>query len=384
MTRVGLVAGETSGDILAADLLAGLQVIDPGLEAEGIAGPRMQAVGCQPLFESEKLSVMGLAEVLRHLPELLGIRRSIREHFLAHRPDVFVGIDAPDFNLGLEKSLKLAGIPTVHYVSPSVWAWRASRAERIGQSADRVLTLFPFEPEIYARFGVDAVFVGHPLADAIPLEPDEGEYRRALGLAGEGVVLAVLPGSRMSEVSRLLPEFLATARWLGKRFQGLEVVMPMATPRIHAHVAAELERQREAGLELPAVRLVDGQSREVMGAADAVLLASGTAALEAMLLKRPMVVSYRLAWLTHAIVRLFGLLKVEQVSLPNVLAGRPLVPELMQADCQAELLGQALLPLLVDSPERQRQVEPFHALHLALRQDAAARSAEAVLELVKK
>ncbi|MDX1454990.1 MAG: lipid-A-disaccharide synthase [Gammaproteobacteria bacterium] len=384
MTRIGLVAGEASGDILAADLMAGLRTIEPGFVAEGIAGPRMQAAGCEALFDSEKLSVMGLAEVLKHLPELLAIRREISAHFLAQRPDVFVGIDAPDFNLGLEKSLKAAGIPTVHYVSPSVWAWRASRAERIGQSADRVLTLFPFEPEIYARYDVDAVFVGHPLADAIPLEIDQDAYRRTLGLATDRLVLAILPGSRMSEVSRLLPEFLATARWLGARFKGLKVIMPMATPRIHEHVREVLARERARGIDLPDVELFEGQSREVMGASDAVLLASGTAALEAMLLKRPMVVSYRLAWLTHAIVRLFGLLKVEQVSLPNVLAGQVLVPELMQDRCQSELLGQALLPLLEDSPERRRQVEPFHDLHLALRQDAAARSAEAVMDMVRK
>lgn len=380
MQHIGLVAGEASGDILGADLLSALLQAEPGLKASGIAGPEMISAGCEAIFPADKLSVMGLAEVIAHLPELLRVRRDIREHFLAIRPDVFVGVDAPDFNLGLEKSLRAAGIPTVHYVSPSLWAWRAGRAAKIGASADRVLTLFPFEPEIYAAHGVDAVFVGHPLADAIPEHVDPLPLRREFSLAPDKPVLAVLPGSRMSEVSRLADEFILTAAWARERMPELQIVVPLATSRLRTYFES---RVAALAPELD-VLLVDGRSRDVMGASDAVLLASGTAALEAMLLKRPMVVSYRLAWLTYAIVRTFRLLKVRHVSLPNVLAGRELVPELMQAECRAELLGPRLLALLGDSAARAAQIEPFHALHAELRQDASARAAEAVREIARR
>lgn len=380
MQHIGLVAGEASGDILAADLLGALLESEPGLRSSGIAGPEMVAAGCEAIFEAEKLSVMGLAEVLKHLPELLRIRRDIRRHFLANRPDVFVGVDAPDFNLGLEKSLRNEGIPTVHYVSPSIWAWRSGRAARIGQSADRVLTLFPFEPEIYAQHGVDAVFVGHPLADRIPDYVDPLPLRREFGLEEDKPVLAMLPGSRMSEVSRLADEFIQTAAWLTQRMTGLQVIVPLASKRLREYFQA---RVAALAPELD-FTLVDGRSRDAMGAADAVLLASGTAALEAMLLKRPMVVSYRVAWLTYAIVRTFRLLKVRHVSLPNVLAGRELVPELMQAECQAAAMGPKLLALLGDPDARAAQIESFHALHAKLRCDASARAAEAVRDIAKQ
>lgn len=377
--RIGMVAGEASGDILGGDLLAALRARET-IETLGIGGPEMQAAGFEALYPSERLAVMGLAEVLKHLPGLLEVRRVLRESLLEWQPDTFVGIDAPDFNLGVEAWLKLRGIKTVHYVSPSVWAWRAGRAAKIGRSADRVLTLFPFEPEIYARYGVDAVFVGHPLADRIPEYVDPLPLRRALELDPGAPVLAILPGSRMSEVSRLATPFLSTAAWLHRRVPGLQCVVPLAGE----HLRAVIERARDAvAPDLP-LRLVAGRSRDVMAASDTVLLASGTAALEAMLLKKPMVVSYRLAALTHAIVRSFRLLKVEQVSLPNVLAGRPLVPELMQGRVVPDYLGPAVLELLENDAARAAQIEPFHELHELLRCDASARAAEAVLEVARR
>lgn len=377
--RIGMVAGESSGDILGADLLHALAARE-SFTARGIAGPGMEAAGCEALYPADKLAVMGLAEVLRHLPELLRVRRSLRNTMLDWQPDVFVGIDAPDFNLGLERYLKQRGLRTVHYVSPSVWAWRSGRAARIGRSADRVLTLFPFEPGIYASHGVDAVFVGHPLADQVPDRVDPLPLRREFGLQQEAPVLAILPGSRMSEVSRLAGPFLQTAAWLQQRVPRLQFVLPLASPRLRDSV----EQARQALAPELELKLVDGRSRDAMAAADAVLLASGTAALEAMLLKRPMVVSYRLAGLTHAIVRSLRLLKVEQVSLPNVLAGRPLVPELMQQDARPECLGPALLELLESEQARQRQLEPFQQLHEQLRCDAGARAAEAVLDIARR
>ncbi|MDX1443414.1 MAG: lipid-A-disaccharide synthase [Gammaproteobacteria bacterium] len=377
--RIGMVAGEASGDILGGDLLAALNTRDH-IVARGIAGPEMVAAGCDALYPADRLSVMGLAEVLKHLPDLLKVRRVLRENLLEWQPDVFVGIDAPDFNLGVEKWLKLRGVKTVHYVSPSVWAWRAGRAAKIGESADRVLTLFPFEPEIYARYSVDAVFVGHPLADRIPDTVDPKPMRAELALDVGAPVLAILPGSRMSEVSRLVTPFLQAAGWLQQRIPDLQCVIPLAGP----HLREPIEKARDSvAPDLP-LRLVDGRSRDAMAAADVVLLASGTAALEAMLLKKPMVVSYRLAALTYAIVKTFRLLKVEHVSLPNVLAGRPLVPELMQDRSAPEYLGPALLELFESDEARARQIEPFQQLHEVLRCDASARAAEAVLEVARR
>lgn len=375
MQTVGMVAGEASGDILGSELIKSLRNLQPGISISGIAGPEMAAAGCRVLHSSESLSVMGLAEVISHLPELLRIRSDIKRHFLDSRPDVFVGIDAPDFNLGLERALKSAHIKTVHYVSPSVWAWRAGRIARIGQSADRVLALFPFEPELYRAQGVDAVFVGHPLADVIPLEIDSAALRVKLGLPS-GRMLAVLPGSRMSEVSRLAPVFLATLRWLKQRDASLQFVMPMASARIRQHVELLCPDRNE--LELV---LLDGQSRDAIGAADAVLLASGTAALEAMLLRRPMVVAYKVHWLTYLLVRMFKLLKVEHVSLPNVLAGEAIVPEILQNDVETVRLGAAVSELFENDSLVSRQLAIFSSLHQQLRRNASDRAAEAIVDL---
>lgn len=375
--HIGIVAGEASGDILAAGLLRELRERQPELRAEGVAGPGMIAAGCRDLWPLEKLSVMGLVEVLAHLPELLRLRRDVVRHFSTTRPDVYIGVDAPDFNLGLESRLKRRGIRTVQYVSPSIWAWRQSRAAKIGRGTDLVLCLFPFEPEIYAKHGVNAVYVGHPLADLIPRHVDAMDARRALELPLERKLVALLPGSRMSEVSRLTDTFLATAEWLRQRDPSLQFVIPAATPGIRDWLEARLAARRLA----QDVVIVDGRSRDVMAAADVVLLASGTAALEAMLLKRPMVVSYRVSALTYFLVRLFRLLKLPYVSLPNVLAGKKIVPECLQGDARADVLGQELLTLLQDPAASARQTAIFDEIHDTLRCNANARAADAVLRL---
>ncbi|HZP67774.1 MAG TPA: lipid-A-disaccharide synthase, partial [Rudaea sp.] len=334
-----LVAGEASGDQLGAGLIAALRVRWPNAKFAGIGGPRMAAEGMDIWAPMERLSVMGLVEVLAHLPGLLALRREVRRRTLAVRPDAFIGIDAPDFNLGLERKLKSAGIRTVHYVSPSVWAWREKRAARIGRSADLVLCLFPMEPAIYARYGVDARFVGHPLADRFALDPDRADARRALGLADDVPVLALLPGSRLGEIRRLGCDFLDAAALLRREIPALRVVAPMAS----AACRAEFERLA-AGSE--GVSIVDGQAHAAMIAADAVLLASGTAALEALLAERPMVVAYRLAPLTYRLVTGLRLLRTHVYSLPNILAGAPIVAELMQDACTPPALAEALAPFL--------------------------------------
>ncbi len=371
-----LVAGEASGDLLGAGLIEALRARVPAARFAGIGGPRMVAAGLEAWHAADKLAVMGLVEVLRHLPELLRIRGDVRKRTLAARPQAFIGIDAPDFNLPLERRLKQAGIHTIHYVSPSIWAWRERRAAKIGESADRVLCLFPMEPAVYARHGVDARFVGHPLADAFALRPDQDAARKALGLAAGHPVLALLPGSRLGEIRRLGSDFIAAASRLAQRIPGLEVVAPMANPACREAFTALL-----AGSPLPPqrVHVIDGRAHEAMIAADAVLVVSGTAALEAMLAKRPMVVAYRLAWLTHRIVTGLGLLKVERYSLPNHLAGRELVRELMQDACTPAALADALEPFL-----QARRIDPdllaeYERLHRLLGGDADRHAAEAVL-----
>ncbi|HEX7048400.1 MAG TPA: lipid-A-disaccharide synthase [Gammaproteobacteria bacterium] len=375
--NIGIVAGEASGDILAAGLLRELRERHPGMHAEGVAGPEMIEAGCRDLWPLEKLSVMGLIEVLAHLPELLRLRRDVVTHFSATRPDVFIGVDAPDFNLGLESRLKQRGIKTVQYVSPSIWAWRQGRAAKIGRGTDLVLCLFPFEPEIYARHGVNAVFVGHPLADLIPESVDATAMRASLDLPVEGKLLALLPGSRMSEVSRLADTFFETAEWLHERDENVRFVIPAATPRIREL----LERKLAGRCAASAATIIDGRSRDVMAAADAVLLASGTAALEAMLLKRPMVVSYKVSALTYFLVRALRLLKLPYVSLPNVLAKKKIVPECLQGDARPDVLGPQVLRLLQDAAARESQTRVFGEIHATLRQNASARAADAVLEL---
>lgn len=373
-----LVAGEDSGDQLGADLIEALRARLPDARFAGVGGPRMRAVGFDAWHDIAELSVMGLAEVLRHLPRLLRLRKSLAERLAALKPDVFIGIDAPDFNLGLEKRLRQAGIRTVHYVSPSVWAWRENRARRIGESADRVLCLFPMEPAIYARHGVDARFVGHPLADRFALGPDRDAARREIGLDADAPVLAVLPGSRLSEIRRLGRIFLDAAQRVAAEIQGLQIVIPAANKRCRREIEAILESAE------PGTRVLDGQAHRAMVAADVVLLASGTAALEAMLAKRPMVVGYRIAPVTHALVKGLGMLKTNVYSLPNVLAGRTLVPELMQRDCTPERLADAVLGLFRDSGRRDELVHEFERMHLSLHTGggAAASAARAIEQLL--
>ncbi len=375
--RIALVAGEASGDLLAAGLVRELKARHPDAQVAGIGGPRLRAEGMDTWHDCSELAVMGLAEVLRHLPRLLRLRATLRRRLLDWRPDVFIGVDAPDFNLGLERRLKQAGIPTVHYVSPSVWAWREGRAAKIGRSADRVLCLFPMEPPIYARHGVDARFVGHPLADAFPPVPDRDAARRALGLDVSGPVLAVLPGSRLGEIRRLWPDFLEAARQVAGQQPGLRVLVPAATPACRAAIEAEL-----AAAPLAGVQVLDGRAHEALVAADVVLLASGTAALEALLAKRPMVVGYRIAGLTYRLVMGLGLMRVHRYSLPNVLANEPIVPELMQQDCTPERLAGAVLDWFRDDAARAALLPRYEHIHAKLRGDASARAADAVDELL--
>lgn len=383
--RIALVAGEASGDMLGADLIDQLRRQFPGAEIAGIGGPRMRAAGMDTWHDCGELAVMGLAEVLRHLPRLLGLRRELRERLLAWKPDVFIGIDAPDFNLGLERQLKRAGIRTVHYVSPSVWAWREGRAAKIGRSADLVLCLFPMEPPIYARYGIEAQFVGHPLADIFALHPDSNAARTALRMPVDAPILAVLPGSRLGEIRRLLPDFLAAANLLAQKIPGLRIVIPAANENCRRSIDEILASARAQGLnsELP-VLVVDGHAHEALIAADVVLLASGTAALEAMLAKRPMVVGYRISALTYRIVMALGLMKVNRYSLPNVLANEPIVPELMQGQCTPENLVDALMNWFGNRQARDNLQPRFLAIHEHLRRNASASAAAAVAQLLQR
>lgn len=377
--RIGLIAGEPSGDLLGAGLVREIRRYYPDAEFCGIAGPAMIAEGVPSWVPMERLSIMGLAEVVRHLPELLSIRRLVTQGFEVLRPDVVIGIDSPDFTLGVERRLRKAGLRTVHYVSPSIWAWRAGRIHGIAKAADHVLCLLPFEPEIYAAHGIPASFVGHPMADAIPLTPDRAGARAALGIAPAtgAAVVALLPGSRMGEVEHLGGEFAAAVALLAAGHPGLEFVAAMASEPIRACFAAQLARHAPS----LRVRLVDGRSREVMAAADLVVLASGTATLEAALLKRPMVVAYRVSALTGWIVNTFNLIKTPYVALPNLLAGEALVPELTQEEATPERIAAEASALLGDAARRARIVERFGVLHTTLRQGADRRAAEIVLGL---
>ena len=373
---IALVAGETSGDTLGAGLIAALKQRFPNARFIGIGGPRMLAEGMQTRVPMERLSVMGLIEVLGRLRELLRIRRELVEYLKQEQPDVFIGIDAPDFTLGVEQRLRDVGIPTVHYVSPSVWAWREKRVLGIAQSTDLMLTLFPFEEEVYYRHGVAVRCVGHTLADRIALEPDRAAARRVLGVEQDARILALLPGSRNGELRKLGRVFLETAAWCLERQPELQFIMPCASPERRQQMEAILA---ETGLELP-LRLYDGQAHEVLAACDAVLIASGTATLEAMLFKRPMVVAYRMAGLTFRILK--RLVKVGHVSLPNLLAGREVAPEFLQDAATPEAMGPALLERLLPTAERVETEQTFMELHQMLRRDADQSAAEAVAELL--
>lgn len=375
---IGLVAGETSGDILGAGLIRALKQMHPNVRFVGVAGPLMQAEGCEAWYEMEELAVMGIVEVLERLPRLLKIRKDLTQRFSELKPDVFVGIDAPDFNITLEGRLKQKGIKTIHYVSPSVWAWRQKRVFKIAKATDLVLAFLPFEKAFYDKYQVPCRFIGHTMADAIPLNPDKKAARKHLGIPEETPCLALLPGSRHAEVEMLSADFIKTAQLLKQQIPALHIVVPLVNAKrraqfeqIYQNVAPELE-----------IQLLDGQAREAMIASDATLLASGTAALECMLTKCPMVVGYRMKPFTFWLAK--RLVKTPYVSLPNLLAGREIIKELLQEECEPSALAQQLLPLLTDKEKVRQLKEIFLQLHSDIRCNADEQAANAVLELVEK
>lgn len=374
--RIAIVAGEASGDLLGAGLIRELKKRRPDAEFEGIGGPRMEAEGFHSLYPLEALSVMGLVEVLQHLPRLLRIRAALRDRYLAAPPDVFIGIDSPDFNLGLARRLRAAGIRTVQYVSPTVWAWRQGRLRSIRRSVDLVLTLFPFESVFYDQHDMPAVYVGHPAADRLPVEVDRDGYRASLGLDPQATVVALLPGSRSGELARHGPLFAAAARRIRELHPECSFIAPMVNEQRREQFAAALAAEGMA----EQVRLLVGQSEAAIGAADCVLLASGTATLETMLLKRPMVVAYRVAASTAWLVKRLGLIKTPYFALPNLLSAELMVPELIQDAATPERLAAAVVAQLEDAAGRARLESRFTELHRQLRRDASARAAEAVLQ----
>ncbi len=374
--RIAIIAGEASGDLLGAGLIRALTARYPEARFEGVAGPRMIDAGCQVLYPMERLAVMGLLETLHRFRELRGVRRSLSRRFIDDPPDLFVGVDAPDFNLSLELALRRAGIPTVHYVSPQVWAWRRYRLPKIRRAVDMMLTLFPFEEKFFHERGIRARFVGHPLADIIPESPDKAGARTELGIAPDTEIVAILPGSRLSEVSLLAGPMIGAARWLAGRRPGVRFVVPLVNQQVRHRFETALSACRDH----PEMQLLEGKARTAMAASDAVLLASGTASLEALLLKRPMVITYRLGRLSWWIANM--VVKVPFAGLPNLLAGRAVVPELLQDDGTAENLGAALLRFLDDPKQAQALEEEFRRIHGILRNHADERAADAVLEVM--
>jgi len=374
--RIGIVAGEVSGDVLGAGLIRELKKRLPDVQFVGIGGPRMQRDGCTSWYPMDALTVMGF-EAFERLPQILRIRRELAQRLRAEPPDLFIGIDAPDFNLGLEQKLRAGGIRTVHYVSPTVWAWRRWRIHKIRRAVDHMLALFPFEERYYQEQGVPVTFVGHPLADVIPLRYDQAAVRRELGLPLERPIVALLPGSRMSELRRHADLFVQTAQWLHRRYPALHFVAPFASEQTKAVFEQALTRRAATGLP---ITVQPFRSREAMGAADIVLCASGTATLEAALLGKPMVVTYRISPLTAWLVR--PMLHVRLYSLPNNLAGRELVPELIQDDATPEKLGQAVARLWVNTKEAGAMRRALAAIHKSLRRNANVRAAQAVIALL--
>lgn len=379
MPRIAIVAGEISGDRLGAGLIRAVRARRPDVEFAGIAGPAMRLAGCDVWQPSEELAVMGLAEVVRHLPRLRRILKDLERRLRADPPDLYIGIDAPDFNLRVERRLRPTGLRTVHYVSPSVWAWRPGRVRILREACDHVLCLLPFEADFLLRHGVPATFVGHPLADELPADPDRTLARKALGLPATGPIVAILPGSRAGELERLGPVFAATAVWLQARVPDLTVVVPMATPALRARFSGLWSPVATGGAQL---HIVDGQAQAAMAAADVVLLASGTATLEAMLINRPMVVAYRFAPLTYGLLKALRLVRVEHFALPNLLAGERLVPELLQSAVTPAALGNEVLRWLEAPEGRARLRQRFDTLGTILRRQASERAAEVVLGML--
>ncbi len=375
--RVAMVAGEPSGDLLGAALVGGLvRRLPADTRYYGIGGPRMIAHGFDAHWPMEKLTVRGYVEALRHIPEILRIRRDLKHQLLAERPHAFIGVDAPDFNFGLEEPLRAAGIPTIHFVCPSIWAWRGGRIKKIARSVDHMLCVFPFEIELLEKAGVPATYVGHPLADEIPLEPDMAGARRSLNLPASGLVIAVLPGSRRSEIALIGPTFFAAMALMHQREPGLRFVMPAATQALRE----QLQPLADAHPGLP-LTITEGDAQRVMTAADAVLVKSGTVTLEAALLKKPMVISYKVPWLTGQIMRRQGYLPY--VGLPNILAGRFVVPEILQHFATPEALADATLTQLHDEGNRRTLTEVFTRMHETLKRNTAERAADAVAQVIE-
>ncbi|MGF6346295.1 lipid-A-disaccharide synthase [Variovorax sp. W2I14] len=374
--RFALVAGEASGDLLAGLLLDGLQARWPGLQTAGIGGPRMLAHGFQSWWPQEKLAVRGYIEVLRHYAEIAGIRRQLKARLLQERPELFIGVDAPDFNLDLEAGLRSQGIKTVHFVCPSIWAWRPKRIEKIRAAADHVLCIFPFEPELLEKQGVAASYVGHPIANVIPMMPDRAAARAALGLAPDAQVVALLPGSRRSEIRYLAGRFFAAAALMQKARPELQFVAPII-PSLRAEVDALLQDSGMAGR----VKLLDGQSHAALAACDVTLIASGTATLEAALFKRPMVIAYNMNGLSWRLMQKKQL--QPWVGLPNILCREFVVPELLQETATPEALAQATLAWL-DAPEKTQVLQQrFSELHVQLQRDTPTLCADAIQKVLE-
>jgi lipid-A-disaccharide synthase len=377
VTRIGVVAGEASGDFLGAGLMREVGKRLHAVSFEGIGGPQMQAMGCRSLYPMDRLSIIGF-ESLDKYPEIFGIRNKLVDHFLANPPDLFIGIDVPDFNLGLEERLKAAGIPTMHYVSPTVWAWRGYRIRKIRRAVDHMLALFPFEASYYRKHHVPVTYVGHPLADQINVRCDVAAARRKLHVPSKATVVALLPGSRSSELKRHADLFVKTAIWLHKRHPNIHFIAPFVSP--DTRVIFENALFRQGAWFLP-ITIVANDSREAMTAADIVLLASGTATLEAALLKKPMVVTYKMSWLSYLLVLPF--LQVSLYALPNILAGRKIVPELMQSKAAPEQLGEAVAYFLTHREKVRALRAVLSGIHHSLRRNASKRAAEAVIKMLK-
>ena len=376
MVRIGIVAGEPSGDFLAAELIKAIRKKRPDIKVEGIGGGKLREAGCNILFPMEKLAVMGLVEVLGNVKELISVRARMAEHFLSDPPDVFIGVDAPDFNLGLERRLRKKGIKTIHYVCPTVWAWRTYRVRKIRKAVDLMLSVFPFEQDFFRQHDVPVKYVGHPLAGQVDLTPDKEGARRRLSLSPDRLTVAILPGSRRSELNRLARPFIDTAAWLQERRGNIQFLSNVLDDATEKQLNAQVTRYQDKGVEL---KVVKNRMGDVLAAADVALLASGTVTLEAMLHKVPMVVAYRMHGLTFWIVR--ALIRVDFVSLPNLLANHRLVPEFFQSDCRAEMLGPAVLNWLDNPDEVASLSRRFTDLHVSLKSNAGETAAQAVLGL---
>lgn len=387
MPTIGIVAGEASGDLLGSHLIRALKKHRPDLQFIGIAGPKMMGEGATSLFPMEKLSVNGYAEVIRHLPELLNIRKQVYRYFIQNPPDLFIGVDAPDFNFTLERKLKNKGITTIHYVSPSVWAWRKGRINKIRRSVSHLLALFPFEPKLYEQAGVPVSYVGHPLADAIPMNPNQTLAREKLKLKSNQTIIAMLPGSRLSEVEKLADLFVKTAqRMMQAQLDGQLPKYQFLVPLITRNTRKVFEQailNNQTDIEAPSlpIQIMFGHAHMAMEAADVVIVASGTATLEAALLKRPMVITYKVSWLSYQLMKRMSY--IPYVGLPNVLAGKFIVPELLQQDATPEKLADATLKLLSDKILVQEIQQEFTTIHESLRQNTEEKAAQVILSLLR-